>query len=488
MTKKRRRCPDVFCIYQGGDQGGSRTGGFARQHPGETVSSWILKGAYEYLMAFNKEANYLRDNYIIKIIPMINVDGVICGNSRTSLSGCDLNRRWEKPDEFLHPEIYYLKELIFNFTKNIEVEYIIDFHGHFCAFNSFFYGKKKKKDLKYCKYFPFVVGKISDVILFNKSCFKMPRFKKGTGRIHLFHELGIENDLGNIGIIKTITKSLDKMIEEITLKESDPAQPDAVYDEIISEVNKRENNQIDYGFVNTNTKNNLNLSESLSQLNERIDSCNIEDTWSFNCEINQQGSCNSAINTSRCINPKSCIDELKSRYTSICLSTQNSINEIDKIFEITNFASDSTKTNSISNQALNVKNAYRTFLTSAKNALSTYTIKFRPFGEIYNNFVGNGSILGVINCAFIGKNVKVLLNYLNDTIGDGFITLGIVLVIDGFIILCNIAFTILLLAIIDEVARIRKEEMNNKTNSPDEDQGNVIPSANVDNVDVHVKQ
>ena len=301
-------------------------------------------------------------------------------------------------------------------------------------------------------------------------------------------ELGIENDLGNIGIIKTITKSLDKMIEEITLKESDPAQPDAVYDEIISEVNKRENNQIDYGFVNTNTKINLNLSESLSQLNERIDSCNIEDTWSFNCEINQQGSCNSAINTSRCINPKSCIDELKSRYTSICLSTQNSINAIDKIFEITNFASDSTKTNSISNQALNVKNAYRTFLTSAKNALSTYTIKFRPFGEIYNNFVGNGSILGVINCAFIGKNVKVLLNYLNDTIGDGFITLGIVLVIDGFIILCNIAFTILLLAIIDEVARIRKEEMNNKTNSPDEDQGKVIPSANVDNVDIHVKQ
>ena len=166
---------------------------FARQHPGETVSSWILKGAYEYLMSFNKEANYLRDNYIIKIIPMINVDGVICGNSRTSLSGCDLNRRWEKPDEFLHPEIYYLKELIHNFTKNIEVEYIIDFHGHFGAFNSFFYGNNSKSDLKYCKYFPFVVGKISDVVLFNKSCFKMPRFKKGTGRIQLFHALKIEN-------------------------------------------------------------------------------------------------------------------------------------------------------------------------------------------------------------------------------------------------------------------------------------------------------
>ena len=292
-------------------------------------------------------------------------------------------------------------------------------------------------------------------------------------------ELGIENDLGNIGALKTITKSLDKMIEEITIKEEDPEQPDAVYDEIINEINKRKNNQIDYGFVNSNTKRNLNLSESLSQLNERIDSCNIEDTWSFNCELNQQGSCNSAINTSRCMNPKRCVDELKSRYTSICRSTQNDINAIDKIFTITDYASDSTNANSITNIALNVKNAYRVFLTSAKDALNQYTIKFRPLGEIYNNFVGNGSILGVINCAFIGKNVKVLLNYLNDTIGDGFITLGVVLVVDGFIMLCNIAFTILLLSIIDEVERIRKEEMNIKTSSPDEDVNKVIPSANI---------
>ena len=166
---------------------------FARQHPGETVGNWILKGAYEYLMSFNKEVEYLRDKYIIKIIPMINVDGVICGNSRTSLSGCDLNRRWVNPDEYLHPEIYYLKELILNFSKSVNVEYIIDFHGHFGAFNSFFYGNNIKEDLRYCKYFPFVCGKISNVILFDKSSFKMPKYKKGTGRIQLFNELSIEN-------------------------------------------------------------------------------------------------------------------------------------------------------------------------------------------------------------------------------------------------------------------------------------------------------
>jgi murein tripeptide amidase MpaA len=40
--------------------------------------------------------NNLRKNYIIKIIPVLNPDGVVHGNYRTSLSGHDLNRKWKK--------------------------------------------------------------------------------------------------------------------------------------------------------------------------------------------------------------------------------------------------------------------------------------------------------------------------------------------------------------------------------------------------------
>lgn len=40
---------------------------------------------------------------------MINVDGVVLGNARSSLAGCDLNRRWGEPDEFIHPELFNLK-------------------------------------------------------------------------------------------------------------------------------------------------------------------------------------------------------------------------------------------------------------------------------------------------------------------------------------------------------------------------------------------
>ena len=277
-------------------------------------------------------------------------------------------------------------------------------------------------------------------------------------------DLGIENDLGNIGALKTITEKLDQIIEAITTKKRD-TNKDAVHDEIMNELNKRQNNQVNYGFVNTITKNNLNLIETLSQLNQQLDSCNINDTWSFSCEANQQGSCTSAVNTNKCLNPKSCINELNSRYTSICTDTQVYIDIINHLFTSIDFASNSNNVNSIANQASIMKNAYMAFLSSADSALSDYTNKFRPFSSIYNNFVGNGSILGLINCAFIGKNVKVMLNYLNDTLGDGFIALGSVLVFIGIIMLCCITFSILLLSIIDEVSKINKieNEVNNKT-------------------------
>ena len=85
----------------------------ARVHPGETVGSWMMRGLIYFLTDPNdKEAKLLRENFVFKVIPMLNPDGVINGNYRCSLVGCDLNRRWKTPSKILHPTIYYAKELI----------------------------------------------------------------------------------------------------------------------------------------------------------------------------------------------------------------------------------------------------------------------------------------------------------------------------------------------------------------------------------------
>ena len=60
---------------------------------------------------FEKYDEILNSN-ILRLIPMINPDGVIIGNSRSSLAGVDLNRRWCNPSATLHPELYFLKNIM----------------------------------------------------------------------------------------------------------------------------------------------------------------------------------------------------------------------------------------------------------------------------------------------------------------------------------------------------------------------------------------
>jgi murein tripeptide amidase MpaA len=84
----------------------------ARVHPGETVGSWMMRGLLFFLTdPDNHEAKLLRENFVFKIIPMLNPDGVINGNYRCSLAGCDLNRRWKAPSKILHPTIHLVKKL-----------------------------------------------------------------------------------------------------------------------------------------------------------------------------------------------------------------------------------------------------------------------------------------------------------------------------------------------------------------------------------------
>ena len=64
----------------------------ARVHPGETCSSYMMKGIIDYLTGPTLNAKILRDNFEFRIVPMLNPDGVINGNSRCSLAGVDLNR------------------------------------------------------------------------------------------------------------------------------------------------------------------------------------------------------------------------------------------------------------------------------------------------------------------------------------------------------------------------------------------------------------
>jgi len=57
-------------------------------HPAESCASYIAEGLIEYLIDKVTEiSEKIKQTIIFKIIPMMNPDGVIIGNSRTDIMG-----------------------------------------------------------------------------------------------------------------------------------------------------------------------------------------------------------------------------------------------------------------------------------------------------------------------------------------------------------------------------------------------------------------
>jgi murein tripeptide amidase MpaA len=144
----------------------------ARVHPGETVASWMMKGVLDFLTGDTVEAKILRDNFVFKIIPMINPDGVIAGNYRTSLVGSDLNRRWKTPSKILHPTIHRTKTLVKEFAGERKLEIICDLHGHSKHKNVFMYGCNLTGSPETTRALPFILSRISPWF-----CYESCRFK-----------------------------------------------------------------------------------------------------------------------------------------------------------------------------------------------------------------------------------------------------------------------------------------------------------------------
>lgn len=57
-------------------------------------------------------AGIMRENFVFKIIPMVNPDGVFLGNNRCNLVGQDMNRCWNVASEFSSPTILATKNLL----------------------------------------------------------------------------------------------------------------------------------------------------------------------------------------------------------------------------------------------------------------------------------------------------------------------------------------------------------------------------------------
>ncbi|KAI6652134.1 hypothetical protein LOD99_4679 [Oopsacas minuta] len=179
----------------------------ARVHPGETNSSFMMKGVIDFLTdPESQDANMLRSIFVFKIIPMLNPDGVITGNYRCSLSGCDLNRQYNKfsvMKEYF-PVIFHLRQMMRKLCQEREVTVYCDLHGHSRKQNIFMYGcddraRRQPGTTNYLDHIqtrilPFMLSKNAPHLFsYRYSRFKVQKYKEGCGRIAIWKEFNVMN-------------------------------------------------------------------------------------------------------------------------------------------------------------------------------------------------------------------------------------------------------------------------------------------------------
>uniref|UniRef100_A0A8U8BS75 Cytosolic carboxypeptidase 2 n=1 Tax=Geospiza parvula TaxID=87175 RepID=A0A8U8BS75_GEOPR len=169
----------------------------ARVHPGESGGSWAMRGFLDFLLSPHEDAQLLRRLCVFKVVPMLNPDGVVVGNSRCSLAGRDPNRAYGKVLPSSFPSVWHLRAMVQRELAEREVVLYCDFHGHSRKNNVFMYGCDGGEDgtgtrLRQ-RVFPLMLSKNApDKFSFSSCKFQVQKSKEGTGRVSMWR-LGVSH-------------------------------------------------------------------------------------------------------------------------------------------------------------------------------------------------------------------------------------------------------------------------------------------------------
>ena len=67
---------------------------------------------------------------VLQIVPMLNPDGVIIGNTRCSLAARDLNRQYKSVIKEAFPPVFHVKTLVRRLMEEGSVIFYVDLHAH----------------------------------------------------------------------------------------------------------------------------------------------------------------------------------------------------------------------------------------------------------------------------------------------------------------------------------------------------------------------
>ena len=172
----------------------------ARVHPGETPASFLMESLMLFLISPDPRAVALRQNFVFKLVPVLNPDGVYRGNFRMDQNGINLNRCYISPDESLHPTIYGVK-LYFEYLSPM-IKFYFDLHAHASKRSCFVFGNNMPTEsLTETQVLAKLIELNSGFFEFSECDFseksmatKDPKdhhSKEGSGRVNFFKAFGV---------------------------------------------------------------------------------------------------------------------------------------------------------------------------------------------------------------------------------------------------------------------------------------------------------
>ncbi|SPP80894.1 blast:Cytosolic carboxypeptidase 6 [Drosophila guanche] len=128
-----------------------------RTHSSEAPASHVCQGLIEFLVGNHPIAGVLRDNFVFKIVPMANPDGVFLGNNRCNLMGQDMNRNWHLASEFTQPELHAIRGMLkeLDNSDTYQIDFVIDLHANSSMHGCFVYGNTYEDVYRYERHLVF---------------------------------------------------------------------------------------------------------------------------------------------------------------------------------------------------------------------------------------------------------------------------------------------------------------------------------------------
>jgi hypothetical protein len=102
----------------------------SRQHPMESPPTFLLRGLLEQILDDSEFSRFWRQDIILKLVPLVNVDGVVEGYSRQNVNDINLNRNWQENIQAEQPEVRAVHQAIDAYlTSGNHVDLFMDLHA-----------------------------------------------------------------------------------------------------------------------------------------------------------------------------------------------------------------------------------------------------------------------------------------------------------------------------------------------------------------------